>query len=294
MDVILRTAFVKPEMLHLSIKYEQLAREHFKDDYLTIFVMDHGYDPKCDEVIDDYPFEKLVIRRPFRHMVCANIMEGLKFAIDEASNFIINMEDDVILHKTYFEFVRKAHNLVNDKGYSVITTWGYSPFGDPSILRQTDYSCGPGTVINKEFFRKYMLQHATPAYYSNWVPTITEVNKLNESNPDAKYSIKKGNALGHLDWDGLMNRLVDYAGFNDGLHGYSSLCFRLLHVGFYGFNRRGRYPSDIRTFDEKVKFLESHIYDPAMLSALDGTYKDYHMFDRGLDSWDGSLKLEVQ
>ena len=293
MNVILRTVFDKPEMLYLSLKYEQIAREYFDDDYLTIFVIDYGVNPKCLEVIKDYKSNCLVIQREFRHYVCANVMEGLKTACQTASDFVINMEDDVILHKTYFEFVHKAHELVENSGYSVITTWGYAPFGDPTILKQSDYSCGPGTVIHKDFLERYLLPCATPSYYKNWMSFIKGVNKLNENNPNAKYSIKKGNPHDHLDWDGLMNRLVDYAAFNEGMHSYSSLCFRLLHIGFYGFNRRGRYPSGIQTFEDKVKFLEAHIFDPETLSRLDGTYKDYKTFDPQLGDWNGSLWLEA-
>lgn len=290
MNVLLRTIFDKPEMLYLSLKYERLARVYFDDDYLTIFAVDYGANPKCLEIIKEYPFKHAIIKRPYRHYVCANVMEGLKTACQYASDFVINMEDDIILHKTYFEFIRKAHNLLKFVDYSAITMWGYSPFGDPSILRKTDYFCGPGVLINKTFFDGCVAPYAISDYYRNREFTIHNINKLNENNPKAKYSI---NNLAQHDWDGLVNRLIDYFAFNNDLHSYSSLCFRLLHIGFYGFNRHGRYPNHIQSFEDKVKFLESHIFDPGTLSALDGTYKDYQTFDPRLDTWDGSLSLEA-
>jgi len=293
MNILLRTVFDKPEMLYLSLKYEQKAREYFDDDYLTIFVIDVGHNPKCLDVIKDYPYKFMAIKRGIRHFVCANIMEGLKFSSEKAENYIINMEDDIILHKTFFEFVKKANDLVKDGGYSVIAPWGYSAMGDPDILKKTDYSCGPGIIINKDFFINYMSAYATPSYYQNWIPTIDKVNSMNADNPNATYSIKKGNQHAHLDWDGLMRRLIDYNSFNHGISSYVSLCYRLLHIGFYGFNRRGHYPSGIDTFDKRIDFLESHIFDPETLTKLDGTYTDYFNFDPRLDGWDGSLKLEV-
>jgi hypothetical protein len=293
MNVLLRTVFSKPEMLYLSLKYEQVAREYFDDDYFTIFAVDYGADSKCLEVIKDYKFVHEIIQRPTRHFVCANVMEGLKTACQRTSDFVINMEDDVILHRTFFKFVRMAHDLVKDRRYSVITPWGYSAFGDPSILKLTDFSCGPGTMINKNFFERYMLPCATQNYYKNWATTVDEINKLNAPNPNAKYSIAKNNTRMHMDWDGVMNRLVDYASFNEDVRSYSSLCYRLLHVGFYGFNRHGRYPSGIASFEDRKNFLEAHIFDPDVLSKLDGMYKDYQTFDAQLDNWDGSLRLEV-
>ena len=291
MNIIIRPVFNRPEMLYLALKYEQKAREYFDEDYYTIFAVDHGTSEKCFDIIKDYKYKHEVVARPIRYKVCANIMEALKQAFRMDVDYAINMEDDLVLHKSYFEFVNKAHNLVKDKKYSVITTWGYKDFGDPTILKQTDFSCGPGTVISKEFFIKHMLQYANAGYYNNWVSTIQKVNALNKNNPNAKYTEK--NAFTHLDWDGLMNRMVDYASYSNEIYGYSSLCYRLLHVGFYGFNRQGgKFPPELKTFEERVDFLEQGIYNPDVLAQLDGVYKDYSVFDPKLDTWDGNLILE--
>jgi hypothetical protein len=293
MNIIVRPVFNRPEMLYLALKYEQKARDYFDDDYFTIFAVDHGTCAKCFDIIKDYKYKCIVIARPVRYKVCANIMEALKQAFKMDIDYAINMEDDLVLHKSYFEFVNKAHSLVKDKKYSVITTWGYSNSGDPSVLKRSDCSCGPGTIISKDFFTTYMLQFANAGYYDNWVSTIQKVNALNKDNPNAKYGIKTKNAFSHLDWDGLMNRMVDYASYSDGMRGYSSLCYRLLHVGFYGFNRHGgKFPAELKTFEERVDFLEKGIYNPDVLAQLDGVYKDYSVFDSKLDAWDGSLLLK--
>lgn len=295
MNILIRSVFNRPEMLYLSIKYEIAARKYYQnDDIKTIFAVDYGGDPGCLDVIKRYPFEKFVIQRPYRHKVCANIMEALRATTQHIDTYFINLEDDCVLHKTYFKFVDEALKLIPDKKFSVLTTWGLSPHGDPSVLKPGVFSCGPGTVISKYFFDKYMLEHATETYYRNWIPTIDAVNRRNEINPNAKYSIKKGNQHDHLDWDGLMNRLVDTALFEEGVHSYSSLCYRLLHIGFFGFNRPyGRYPKELDTFTKRVEFLERGIYEPKLLEQLDGVYKDYNTFDSRLDSWDGGLLLNA-
>jgi hypothetical protein len=295
MNILVRPVFNRPEMLYLSIKYEIAARKYYQnDDIKTIFAVDYGGDPKCLEVIDRYPFEKFVIKRLYRHKVCANIMEALKVATQNVDTYFINLEDDCVLHKTYFKFVDEALKLIPNKKFSVLTTWGLSPHGSPSILKAGNYSCGPGTVISKYFFDKYLLEHATPNYYNNWISTIDVVNKRNEQNPNAKYSAKKRNQYDHLDWDGLMNRLVDTVLFEENVYAYSSLCYRLLHIGFFGFNRsHGRYPKEFDTFEKRVELLEQGIYDPIILEKLDGVYKDYNTFDPQLDAWNGDLKLNA-
>lgn len=294
MNVILRSVFNRPEMLYLSLKYEKIAREYFDGEYVTLFVIDAGFDPKCLEVINDYSFNKVVVKRPSNYKVCANIMEGLKQACSKNIEYVINMEDDLILHKSYFKFVKNAHLLLKDIGYSVITTWGYSSNGDPSIIKKTNFSCGPGTMINKKFFEEFIMPFANLGYYNDWLSTINKINELNKDNSIAKYSKKIGNQYNHMDWDGLMNRLVDYVSFTHNLHSYSSLCFRLLHIGFYGYNRHGkRFPKELNTFNKRVDFLEENIFNPSMLINLDGYYSDYSVFDDRLDSWNGTLKLEV-
>jgi hypothetical protein len=292
MNIILRPLFNRPEMLQLSIKYETIAREYFPDDdYTTLFAIEGGADPKCLEIVDAYPFKKIVMQRKVRYGVCANIMEALKQAFSQDIEYVINMEDDLILHKTYFEFVNKAHKLTNGN-YSVITSWGYNNTGSPSILRTTDYSNGPGVMINKNFFNNYMLEHATVDYYKNWTATIHKINLMNSNNPNAKYNKERG-AFTHLDWDGLMNRLVDYTSYKNGVRGYSSVCNRLLHIGFFGFNRHGgKFPENLSTFEDRIKFLEENMFNAELLSALDGTYTDYTEFIPEIDAWDGTLVLE--
>ncbi|MFA5409687.1 MAG: glycosyltransferase [Bacilli bacterium] len=293
MNVIVRPVFNRPEMLYLSLKYEQKAREVFDDGYITLFAVDDGSNKDCLDLIESYKFDKIVVKRSYRYKVCANVMEALRQAFNEDIKYAINIEDDLILHPRFFEFVSKAHNSVENLKYSVITTWGYSNLGDPSVLKRTSYSCGPGVVISKEFFNLFMLQFANFGYYNGWITTINKINDWNANNPIATYKKEFGNLLTHLDWDGLMRRLVDYACYKDNMFSYSSLCYRLLHIGFYGYNRHGgKFPNDLREFSDRVLFLENNIFNPDILSKLDGVYKDYSVFDHRLENWNGDLSLE--
>ena len=296
-NFILRPLFNRPEMLYLSIKYEILAREYFNiDNSFTIFAVDYGVPQKCLDIINEYPFEYVVLQRPFRHGPGANILEGMNAVVTMAEkhggNYVINLEDDCVLHKTYFEYTHKAVELLKDTSYSAITSWGLSTLGDPTKLKKGAFFCGPGTLINLDFFKKYIQPYANPNYYGNFPPTINAVNERNKNNPNAKYGL--GN-LTHLDWDGLTNRLVDTAIFEESIYSYSSLCYRLLHIGFYGYNRgHGRgWPKNLDTFEARRDYLEERIFDPEKLAELDGHYSDYGMFDTKLDAWGGSLELEI-
>lgn len=294
-QILMRPLFNRPEMLYLSIKYEIIARKYFDlDNVFTLFVVDYGAPQKCLDIIKEYPFRYAVIQRPHRFRPCANIAEGIRTIanMEENVDYVINLEDDCILHKTYFEYIHKATEVLRDVKYSTITSWGLSPHGDPTKLQKGSYFCGPGTLINLDFFRKYIMPYVTEEYYRNFVPTVDAINKRNSTNPNAKY--KEGN-LTHLDWDGVANRLIDTAIFEEDMYSYSSMCYRLLHIGFYGYNRgHGRgWPEQLVTFEDRINYLESCIFNPEALSQLDGTYTDYSTFDTRLDKWDGSLELQV-
>jgi len=296
-NYILRPLYNRPEMLDLSLKYEIEARKYFNiDDLFTVFAVDYGAPKECIDIINKYPFKHIMLLRSVRHRPGPNILEGLTTVVGlakEEGGYVINLEDDCVVHKTYFEYIHKATELLKDTNYSVITSWGLSPHGDPTKLQKGNFCCGPGTLINLDFFNKYMKPYSGQTYYNNYHNTINIVNERNKNNPDAKYSAAKGNAMGHVDWDGLTNRLVDTAIFEEGIYSYSSLCYRLLHIGFYGYNRgHGRgWPKHLNSFESRRDYLEERIFDPKKLAELDGTYNDYNVFDAALNSWGGTLGL---
>ena len=299
-NFILRPVFNRPEMLYLSIEAEKLAREFYQGhDYFTIFAVDHGGDPKCLEVIADYPYPHAVVIRDKRLRPVGNVLEGLKIAATAEDKdggtpeFVINLEDDCVVHKTFFKYVDSATALLSGTKYSVITTWGKSPYGDPDKLSKGRYCCGPGTVINLDFFRRFVMQYANINYYNDFLYSILPVNERNAVDPCCKYSATNGNLMSHLDWDGLVNRLVDTAIYEEAIYSYSSECYRLLHIGFYGYNRHaGRFPDSLSTFDDRVKFLRDSMTDPVKMATLDKHYTDYAIFDARLEGWEGRLELQ--
>jgi len=292
MNVILRPVYNRPEMLKLSFDYEFKSRSCvFKSDrprvidsYITIFVVEFGADPKCIELINEYPYDKIIIQRQYRHKPIANILEGIKTVLEDfpIASYVINLEDDCLVHETFFEFASKASRLVE---YSVINSWGVQG-NDPYVLNKGSRFAGPGGIINLDFFREFILPYVSNEYYDSPDKTISKINALHKGNPFYKY--KEG--MQHTDWDGLIHRLVDVAFIEKGLYSYSSDCYRLLHIGFYGYNRTsGKWPESCLTFEDRLNFLRSNIFDPALLESLDGTYKDYSVFCPEIDLWDGRL-----
>lgn len=300
MNFILRPLYQRPEMLRLSIDSEIAAREHHCGTHLhTLFLVEYGADPICLEIISKYPYPHTVIKRSTRMNPVGNILEGLKAAAmaevnggDVVPEYAINIEEDCFLHESFFTFVEKATSMLSDRKYSAITTWGKSNEGASDVLTTGTYFCGPGTIVNLDFFRRYVMPYATQDYYRDFYSSIMPVNYRNHENPYSKYHSKYGNQYQHLDWDGLTNRLVDAALFEEGINSYSSECFRLLHIGFYGFNRHGgKFPKELKSFESRVDFLKRSIFDSDFMASLDGHYKDYAVFSEAMETWNGELHI---
>jgi hypothetical protein len=297
MNYILRAVFNRPEMLYLSIAAEIEARSYYsKEKYKTLFCVEHGAPFKVLDIINTiYPFDMEIIKRPFRHMGWGNILEGFKVAFNATDDYVINIEDDGIVHKTFFEYMEKAHELTNP--YTVInasnrTTPNRSNSEKVNIIRYGNSFEANGCLISKYFFKVYIEPYATYEYYKNRGPTIARINQRNGDVPQAKYRKSNRNSMKHVGWDGLVNRLVDTAIIEEQLYSVSPFADRLRNIGFYGQNRPGTFPLKSDNFEERVTWLSQVSNNKENLKKLDRFYSDYTEFYPELNDWSGNLFVE--
>lgn len=290
---VLRSVYNRPEMLYLSIESEIKAREHCCLDYTTLFVVEYGADPKCLEIINQYPFVKEVIVRTFKHNGWGNILEGLKtIFLTTAIAAALNIEDDCILHKSYFKYIKKAFELAKIKGFSTISaSRRHVPNTDPCLIKYMNLFEAPGSMISAYFFNKYVEPYATFDYYRNRPNIIDKINIRNNNDVRSKYRLDRNNTLTHVGWDGMVNRLIDTAIMEEGMYAISPFMDRQIHIGFYGQNRYGTFPATTKDFDERVSILRDLTSSAEKMQSLDSQYKDYVHFDPHLDVWDGVLRL---
>jgi hypothetical protein len=281
-------------MLYISIESEIEARKTISNDsYYTTFVVDYGYDPICMDIINAYPFENEVIVRPFKHMGWGNILEGFKHVFGGDCTYSINIEDDCLLHSSFFKYVNKAQALLKNERISVINTSRRSVVdSDPVTISRTNLFEAPACVIYKEFFNKYVRKYASQDYYTNRAGVIDVVNSFNPDDERSKYRKSLGNQYSHVGWDGLVNRLIDTAYINEGMFSVSNFCDRNIHIGFYGANRQGSFPSGGSVdFYDRVEILRKIIISKESMQQYDSVYFDYTTFSPLLDTWDGSLEF---
>lgn len=290
MNVILRPVYNRPEMLYLSIEYETIARQHCDfGDLITLFLVEHGSDAKTVQLVKTYPFKKEVISRDKKFGLSKNILLGMKRAFELADDFVIHLEDDILLHRTYFQYMQVLLDMFSNNEYSVLSAYNHDDTGDVNKVYKGHHYAALASLINKDFFVKYINPCVSPAYYDLPVKFITSLNnkykkwwRKEYKLPDTRYSEQAG----------LINRLVDVALIEEGRHVIMPYVNRHRHIGYYGKNRRGKNPTG-NTFENRVDELRKIITDPHQMYLLNHKqYKDYKIFSPKLDEWDGTLYVK--
>jgi len=289
-NIILRPVFNRPEMLKLSLDYEIAAREYhmLEGDFVTVFVVEHGTTPKVIELLEEYPYDKLFIVRQQRFGLSANILEGMKASFGEADDYVIYIEDDVLLHKTYFQYIDAV--LKMDEKFSVISP--YTPVDTKRIndVRKGNHYAALAPCISKHFFKTYVEPCACDKFYQNPAQfCISLNNNYKDYWESKKYKYKDST---HHQQAGLCNRLIDVAIIEENQYVAMPFVNRQQHIGFFGFNRPGKgIPGS--TYEERLENLKDIITDADKLYAATNAkmYNDYKVFSQILNEWDGTLRL---
>lgn len=294
-QIILRPVFNRPEMLYLSIEYEKIAREYFNfsSDLLTLFIIEHNSPAATLELVASYPFKKKEILRKEKFGLSKNILLGMKEAFKMTDSFVIHLEDDVLLHRTYFQYMDILLNMFSRDEYSVLSPYNGDDVGDVHKVYRGQHYAALAPLIDKEFFEGYIEPCITEVYYENFDTR----NKFCEALA-AKY---KGNELYkyrkhpgmHNEQAGLINKLVDVALIEEEKYVVRPYINRQQHIGYFGKNRPGgQLPG--QNFEERLANLREIIKDANKMYNLSATkqYNDYKIFSPKLDEWGGTLHVK--
>lgn len=290
-NIIMRPVYNRPEMLYLSLEYEKQAREYFgnTDQLKTLFVVEHGASDKTLELVDAYPFKKDVIYRKKKLGLTVNILEGMKEAFSRASEFVIYIEDDILIHETYFKYMKTLLGMFHSDNYTVLSSYNKDDKGDVQEVYQGHHYAALAPLINKKFFDRYVSKCATPKYYNNRDAFVIALNNKYRKHWGKLYKYKDAK---HNEQAGLINRLVDVAVIEQDAWVIMPRVNRHMHIGFYGKNRAGQLPGN--DFDERLELLRQVITSGERMYAMTNSkeYNDYKTFSPKLDEWEGGLYLK--
>jgi glycosyltransferase involved in cell wall biosynthesis len=290
-QVIVRPCYNRPEMLQLSIEYELAAREYLGDIYHTIFVVEYGSPSIVLDIIDQYPYSKSVIQRTQQFGLSKNILEGLKTAFTFADDWLIYIEDDILVHSSYFKYIYTLLAMPELSNYSVLSPASFDDSGDVCDVRKDRHYAALAPLISKKFFMTYVEPCADDRYYNNHHKFVLELNNLYSAyQHDRTYRFKNAQQNQQA---GLINRLCDVARIEEGMSVVMPSVNRIQHIGIYGHNRRKGTDLQGNGFQERLEHLRLIIQDKDLMYAMAGSkeYNDYKIFSPKLDSWDGTLRL---
>lgn len=288
-NIIMRPVYNRPEMLALSLEYEVAAREYYDypDELTTLFIVEYGADEKTKDLVKSYSFPKKILQRPKKFGLSMNILEGFKVAFDLSEEYVIYIEDDILVHKTYFEYMDKLKSMV-DK-FSVLSAYHFDDGGDVHDVYQRNHYAALAPLISKKFFEEYVKPHAKKDYYGQRQRYINGLDAQYANNKDYKYSKSRA----HNEQAGMINRLVDVAWIEEKLPVYMPKVNRQQHIGYFGKNRPGgSIPG--KNYEERLANLRKIIQDPKAMFQLAGTkaYNDYKaMPEDKLKKWNGTLNV---
>jgi hypothetical protein len=291
-NIILRPVFNRPEMLALSLEYEKKAREYYDfGDLETLFLVEYGADLKTKKLIKEYPFEAKYIVREKKFGLTINILEGMKAAFEITDNFIIHLEDDILLHETYFEYMAVLQALIGHDNYSVLSPYNPNNKGDVQEINKHNHYAALAPLISKKFFEIYVKPCANVDYYNNPPKFVAALNNMYKAHWESRRY--KYTNTAHWEQAGLINRLVDVAIIEEKRYLYRPMINRHQHIGYFGKNRPGGIiPGG--NYKERLANLREIILDADKMYKMSATkqYNDYQIFSPELKKWDGKLILK--
>ena len=295
MNIIMRPVFNRPEMLQLSLEYEVIAKEYFMlpGEYITVFIVEYGSPEKTLELIKNYPFKYKHIIRGEKYGLSKNILKGMKEAFKLADDHVIYIEDDILIHKTYFQYMDILLNMFSKDEYSVLAAYNGDDNEGVHELYKGHHYAALAPLISKEFFENYIEPCVTEIYYKNFSTRSAFCRSL-----AAKYAYSnlykyRNNPDTHNEQAGLINKLVDVCLIEEGKYVITPYVNRQQYIGYFGKNRvGGQIPGG--NFEIRVKNLREIIKDANKMYKLSATkqYNDYRVFSPKLEEWDGTLHIK--
>lgn len=209
-----------------------------------------------------------------------------------ADSFVIHLEDDVLLHKTYFQYMKILLNMKEVNPFSVLSPYNADNSGNVDEVRKAHHYAALAPLISKSFYVDYIAKYSNENYYKNPAKFVVWLGKQYEKywGPDG-YKYK--DSFTHYAQAGLINRLVDCAMIERDIYVIQPFVNRQLHIGFYGANRVLNKPIPGKTFGERVENLREIINDADKMYAMAGSkeYNDYLTWSPALETWNKTLTL---
>jgi len=270
MQLVIVPTWRRPEFLWACLQRLQAAdRPHLR----YLISQDRGHTYEVARIATQFRKRlgagrvQIASRRHSHHGNSFNVLESYREAISGRGaepELVHLVEEDILVGVDYFDYHDQAHALhPHAFAVSACRNQQYpidvNPPPDPAAIFTHDSYQSLGVSFRPEMIRRFAV-HATQPYYRS---------------PGAYCKSAFPDSLipaGHCEQDGLINRVRE--------HGRWPTVYpavpRAYHAGFYGYNRRGGWPTQPRQISERPEQRGARLLAMAgdALNGLARHYKD--------------------
>lgn len=283
-NVIAITGYNKSDLLFLYL--EQLYKDPTISDYRIRIYTEEGFCPEQLSVIGEYKKKNPEVDikqvcRP-KHDSCKlvgfhNILTSYLLAANEAKDFVIIGEEDMLPTDDYIRFNKYIHDQYLSK-YDRIFCAAHKrrpeveKNGDPEILIG-DYQCTSPSCVSVKSIYKYMVPFlVNPLFFSRTHEFYANIFPNSRINPNE-----------HTHHDGAIERIIEH--FE--LFSLKPDQSRSMHVGLSGIFCKGNPPSG--SFESRISQWRSLIKDGDKLRSLSNLPSDIVVVDAKGPEWSNLL-----
>lgn len=287
MNVIALTFYNKPELLYLYL--EQIEKSGELENYKLRLHTEEGYDPEEDKVIADFRkrnpnvdthvYVKKRVNCPLPGFY--NILTSYLISAEEASDFVIIGEEDMLPTEDYLAFNRTCYEQFLSK-YEKIFCVAHKrrpeaeTLGNPESVIG-DYQLTSPSCITVDAINKYMFPYMTQQFYFE-NPVL--FNNIHFSN----LRIAPND---HTHHDGAIERIM----LANDLFAIKPDQTRSMHVGLSGIFCKGNPP--VGSFEQRLSQWRELIKDGDKLRSLSNMSQDLVVTDPKGPKW-SNLFLDTE
>ena len=255
MNYVVTPCHSRPE--YLKVWIELVKKAEGASSLFYLFCLDHGFDPKYEDLIYEFPYECGITYMPEPtglHLgkQSRNVLNGLISAAQHSDDLVYYVEEDVFIGVDFFRWHKEIHKREKDIFCSIGTksnNYQYSVDGFTShyfTTSEVDYQ-----ALGNCFKKEVILDYIYPHYNDNYLFNPTGYCKRN-----FPLSIIGSN---WTEQDGLIRRIME---LNKLSVAYPCLPFAY-HAGFYGYNRQPQVMK--KSYKEKLALIREVCFDKALM-----------------------------
>jgi len=229
MNVIMVPARNRPEFLYISLS--SLLKNKEVENYKILFVFECDVKRECQKIVKrliaDVGLDVEFVKWDSFYGLSKGILEGMKIAFTKTDEYVIVLEEDVMVSRDYLRFVDYCYRNFYLKRKDIATISGmisleHGKKRDVTKVRKRMWYSPYGVLIPKKFFFRYVYPHCIEEYYCN--PSYY----CDKYHPNWIY---RGM---YTEQAGLINRIIH----KNALYCLEPEVPRCQHIGWYSSKRR--------------------------------------------------------